>query len=132
MADFEDILDGYFPLSLSVADLLRRRGVRYGVLRMSFAPIIDVPDLPYDAPVPLSVAAGRSGMIYEAKLLASLSSTGADLSGTAHWRWFGYGQSEEALDPMTRLAEPALVAVYPEAEMASLKQATPGSIRQIS
>ncbi|MEO9572874.1 MAG: hypothetical protein ABJ263_01790 [Tateyamaria sp.] len=108
---FEDILDGYFPLSLSVADLLHRNGLLCAELKLSFAPIIAIDGLPHDAPVPLNVRSGRAGIIDDATLSVTLSGAGTRLSGSVRWRWLNGTEVPVTLDPMIRLAEPALVSV---------------------
>ena len=40
---FEDFIDGYFPLAVSVGDLLRRRGVKRARLDLAHAPIMHIP-----------------------------------------------------------------------------------------
>lgn len=106
---YEDILDGYFPLRVSISDLMQRRGVRNAVLRMSFAPILEVAGLPHDAPVPLNIRSARVGMILRAELLVSMGPQGAELAGVARWYWLDGTSPHTSLDIMTRLAEPALV-----------------------
>ena len=113
MTAFEDILDGYFPLRLSVDDLMLRRNLTHATLELSFAPIIDVPDLPHDAPAPLNIRSGRAGMIHWARLGVRNAPGGSVVGGCGHWQWFDDTPHETALDPMTRLAEPALVTVRP-------------------
>lgn len=111
-AAFEDILDGYFPLGLSIADLLHRNALGAADLKLSFAPIFVVSGLPHDAPVPLNIRSGRAGIIDEAVLSVALSEGETRLSGSARWRWLDGMEVPETLDPMTRLAEPALVSVH--------------------
>ena len=108
---FEDILDGYFPLCLSIADVMRRNVLRAAELKLSFAPIIVIDGLPIDAPVPLNIRSGRAGMIDDATLSVALSESGAQISGSARWRWLDGGAVSKTLDPMIRLAEPALVSM---------------------
>ena len=114
---FEDILDGYFPLRLSIADLLRRNDLRAAELKLSFAPIVVIDDLPPEAPVPLSIRSGRAGMIDEATLTVSLSDAGAKIGGCARWRWLDGAVVSDELDPMIRLAEPALVSVRTDSDI---------------
>ncbi len=108
---FEDILDGYFPLRVSIADLMRRRDLLSARLDLSFAPILAVEGLPPDAPVPLNIRSARAGMIDAAQLHAVLTGPLAALTGVARWRWLDGGPVAEWLDPMIRLAEPAIVRV---------------------
>lgn len=113
MRDSEDILDGYFPLRISVADMMARSGLRHAALELSFAPIIEVPGLAPDAPVPLSIQSGRAGLILHAALVVTIGPTEAQIGGRARWRWLDGLPGAATLDPMIRLAEPALVSVQP-------------------
>ncbi|MDF1727067.1 MAG: hypothetical protein P1U53_04865 [Sulfitobacter sp.] len=108
---FEDILDGYFPLRLSIADLMRRNGLTTADLHLTFAPILAIEGLPPETPVPLNIRSGRAGMIED--LILSVRIEGADvhLSGSACWHWLDGTPVGTTLDPMTRLAEPALVSL---------------------
>lgn len=117
---FEDILEGYFPLRFSIEDMMRRRGQSDAVLEMSFAPIIEVEGLPHDAPVPLNIRSGRAGIIDYAKLLVSVRLSETRVTGQASWRWLDGAPAGAFLDPMLRLAEPALVTVCPVAEALSI------------
>lgn len=114
MSPFEDILDGYFPLRVSVTDLMQRRNLCHAAMDLCFAPIIKVSGLAFDAPVPLNIRSGRAGMIYKAELNVTLTSQGAALSGVAHWTWLDRMPASQCLDPMIRLAEPALIHVTPQ------------------
>ena len=108
---FEDILDGYFPLCLSVADLMYRNDLLSTKLKLSFAPIIAIDGLPHDAPVTLNIRSGQAGIIDDATLWVTLSGAGARLCGAARWRWLDGTEVPQTLDPMIRLSEPALVLV---------------------
>ena len=114
MTVFEDILDGYFPLRISITDLMRRRGLHRAALTFSFAPILEVAGLPHSAPVPLSIRSGRAGMINWAKLEVSMLSCSTKVVGRAQWHWLDGTPSGDKFDPMTRLAEPALVSIWPK------------------
>lgn len=114
---FEDTIDGYFPLGVSCADLLRRRGLVSAWLSLAYAPIMYVPGLPPEAPVPLNTSAGRVGLVDQMLARATLSESGAELGGSAKWRWLGAGRTPPAFSPMTRLAEPAFlrgIALLPD------------------
>lgn len=124
MTAFEDILEGYFPLRLSVADLMMRRNLTHATLELSFAPIIDVPGLPPDAPVPLNIRSGRAGMIRWARLDVQSMPGGSMVGGCGKWEWFDDTPQETALNPMTRLAEPALVTVQPAGDTFSAATGT--------
>ncbi len=106
---FEDTLDGYFPLAVSCADLMRRRGFAAAWLSLAHAPILDIAELPPDAPVPLNTDAGRVGMIDQMLACVTLTEVEAEIEGTAQWHWLGEGCAPQTLSPMTRLAEPAFL-----------------------
>ena len=109
--EFDDILDGYFPLSRSIADLLRRQGLTAARLGLTFAPVIAVDGLAPDAPVPLNIQSGRAGMIDHADLRVFRDGTTVRILGSARWQWLDGSAVGEALDPMIRLAEPAIVSI---------------------
>lgn len=104
---FDDIIDGYFPLEVSIADLMTRRAWTWAQLRLSHAPIMHIPALPPQDPVPLNISAGRAGMIDQMLLWVALTKQGCTICGTARWRWFDDTHTGEVFDPKTRLAEPA-------------------------
>ncbi|MEJ6392150.1 hypothetical protein V8J82_02720 [Gymnodinialimonas sp. 2305UL16-5] len=104
---FDDIIDGYFPLRVSLADMMVRRGLRQAQLTLSHAPIMDVPGLGWQEPVPLNIRSGRAGMIDWMVLRVAVRGSDLAMSGQACWRWFDGGDPGPAFDPMTRLAEPA-------------------------
>lgn len=106
-AGFIDTIDGYFPLQVSLCQMMARRGLDCAALHLSFAPILDVPGLPATAPVPLNIRAGRAGMITEMRLL--LREGGARITGYGVWHWFDAGPAPPQFDPATRLAEPAII-----------------------
>lgn len=100
---FEDIIDGYFPLRISLMQMLERLGTPLAYVEITHAPIMQIPGLPHDAPVPLNIRAGRAGVIDRLHLRAE--GNGA-LSGAGSWRWLDGSHAGDVLDPMTRLAEP--------------------------
>lgn len=106
---FGDTIDGYFPLRVSLAQMLARKGFAAALVTLRYAPIMHIPGLPLDAPVPLTIRAGVAGVIHELSLCAAPSR----LSGFGDWRWLtpfpdDMGEAEPTrLDPNTRLAEPA-------------------------
>ena len=114
--NFEDILDGYFPLRFSIADIMRRNNLRHAVLEMSFAPIIEVGGLAAHAPIPLNIRSGRAGMIDTATLFVSVKDQETWITGEARWRWLDGTPVAAVLDPMTRLAEPALISLQTATE----------------
>ena len=110
---FEDILDGYFPLAVSIRDLMERRGVQTCQLTLRHAPILTVPGLPPDAPVPLNIRSGRAGLIRFARIFVKCDAENVRLRGFANWRWLDTVAPPRCLDPMVRLAEPCLVQADP-------------------
>lgn len=108
-ARFEDIIDGYFPLHISIAQLLTRRKLTHAVLLLSHAPIMHIAGLDPQAPVPLSIRHGRAGMIDQMVLYAATNSATCGLSGQGVWRWLDDTPPGDIFAPDTRLAEPAFV-----------------------
>lgn len=106
---FDDTIDGYFPLQVSLAQMLARNGFAAALVTLRYAPIMHIPGLPLDAPVPLTIRAGVAGVIHE----LSLCATPSRLSGFGDWRWLTPAPSDDkapappCFDPHTRLAEPA-------------------------
>lgn len=106
---FEDIVDGYFPLAVSLGHLMVRREAAFALLEMRHTPIMQIPDLALTAPVPLNIRAGRAGMVHRMVLRVEPHETELGLSGWAHWTWLDGACARGPFDPMTRLAEPACV-----------------------
>ena len=104
---FEDTIDGYFPLQVSLAQMMRRNRLQAAWICLTHAPIMDIPDLPPDAPVPLSIHAGRAGMIDRLDLWLWWSADELQLGGQGSWRFLKDAESAPALCAGTRLAEPA-------------------------
>ncbi len=103
---FEQAIDGYFPLHTSLRHMLDRNGFSAAVVTLSYAPIMHVPDLPPDQPVPLNIRSGHAGLIDH----LSLCVTHNRLSGIGNWRWFtSDGGMDDQFSALTRLAEPAFV-----------------------
>ncbi|MEX0284489.1 MAG: hypothetical protein AB3N23_07740 [Paracoccaceae bacterium] len=103
---FEDTIDGYFPLHLSLRQFLDRHGFAAAEVILRYAPIMHIPNLPPEAPVPLNILEGVAGIASYLRLWATPSS----LSGDGAWYWFESSDlSISQLDPMVRLAEPAFV-----------------------
>ena len=109
LTPFEEVIDGYFPLQVSLTQMLERLGVAQAYVEITHAPIIQIPGLAYDAPVPLNIRAGRAGMIDRLRLRVAQSEAGVALSGKGRWRWLDGRATSPTLDPMTRLAEPAFL-----------------------
>lgn len=103
---FDDIIDGYFPLQISLAQMLVRNRFGAALVTLTHAPVLTVPDLAPDAPIPLSIRSGHAGLIQEMSLYVCPDS----LSGFGHWRWLTPGAPDKKrFDPGTRLAEPVFL-----------------------
>ena len=105
---FEDTIDGYFPLRISLSQMMERLGTALAYVQIEHAPILEVPGLAPDAPVPLNIRSGRAGLIDTLDLKVEQTENGTQISGLGQWRWLD-GQENAVLDPMTRLAEPAFL-----------------------
>lgn len=90
---------------------MQRLGANDAVLELSLAPIMDIPGLPHDAPVPLRVSEGRFGIIDHMQLWVTCDAGEVRTSCSGLWRWFdgSIPHKGQSFDPNTRLAEPALV-----------------------
>ena len=103
---FAQAIDGYFPLHTSLRHMLDRNGFAAAVVTLGYAPIMRIPNLAPEAPVPLNIRAGHAGLIGQ----LSLCVTHTRICGIGDWRWFSSdGGADDLLDPLTRLAEPAFV-----------------------
>lgn len=103
---FEDTIDGYFPLHVSLRQMLHRNGFTAALVTLSHAPMLHVPGLPEDAPVPLNIRAGDAGIIKTARVWVSED----QLIGFGTWRWLTpQSTMQQHLDPAVRLAEPVFV-----------------------
>jgi hypothetical protein len=104
---FKDTIDGYFPLRTSLAQMLERQGFDAAIVTIDFAPIIHVPGLPAEAPVPLKIRSGQAGLIHR----LSVCATAQGLSGFGYWRWLTQANGPPVdLGPDIRLAEPAFLS----------------------
>jgi len=108
---FETIIDGYFPLRESLRQMLVRHGFATACVRLTHAPIMDIPDLASDAPVPLRLLRGTAGIADRLELMISLRGDTPHVSGFGTWQWYDADKAAaaKALSPLTRLAEPAIV-----------------------
>lgn len=104
---FDDIIDGYFPLQVSLAQMMARLGADYALVELSYAPIMRIPGLAHDAPVPLNIREGTAGSIKRMLIEVDLRNPPLRLRGHGAWSWNDTKHAEDVLDPMTRLAEPA-------------------------
>lgn len=107
---FDDIIDGYFPLSESLRQMMVRRGLRAAMISLSQAPIMDIPGLAPTSPVPLRILEGTAGLIHAMQVLVVRQEAHMTCSGIGNWRWFSRATHHETIfDPLTRLAEPAFI-----------------------
>jgi hypothetical protein len=103
---FNDVIDGYFPLQISLSHLLVRLNTKLAYLEIRYAPIMDIPGLAHSDPVPLNVKVGRAGMIE--KLHVRYESSG-NFSSNGSWHWLDAQEANSSFDKVIRLAEPAYV-----------------------
>ena len=103
---FNDVIDGYFPLQISLSHLLVRLNTTLAYLEIRYAPIMDIPGLAHSDPVPLNVKVGRVGMIE--KLHVRYESSG-NFSSNGSWHWLDAQEANNSFDKVIRLAEPAYV-----------------------
>lgn len=109
---FEDIIDGYFPLNISIGHLMDRLGASDVVLEMTHAPIMQIPGLSHQDPVPLNIREGRAGLIERMWVYAARQQGRLLLSGVCRWHWLDGSTDNSSFDPFTRLAEPAFLEGY--------------------
>ena len=105
---FQDILDGYFTLRESLRQMAARQGFGGVTLTLTHAPVMDVPGLPPDAPVPLHLRDGHAGLIDTLVVTALFGGENVLLFGAGAWRWFD-DRADPALPADVRLGEPAFV-----------------------
>ena len=103
---FNDVIDGYFPLKISLSHLLVRLNTTLAYLEIRYAPIMDIPCLAHSDPVPINVKVGRVGMIE--KLHIRYESSG-NFSSNGSWHWLDAQEANNSFDKVIRLAEPAYV-----------------------
>lgn len=101
---FETLLDGYFPLAESLRQGLDRLGLDTALVLICAAPVLHLPDRPPEAPVPMRLPRGTSGLIRRLLLLARREGRALRLAGAGTWTW--EDGSDRPLTPATRLAEP--------------------------
>ncbi|MDF0595192.1 hypothetical protein [Psychromarinibacter halotolerans] len=107
---FEDTMDGYFPFRESVRQMMARNGFAAAWISLAHAPMMDLPDVAADAPVPLRLRPEAAGTIRSMAVIAVASVKGLRLRGAARWSWLGPRQgADETFDPAWRLAEPVFV-----------------------
>ncbi|MCY4304296.1 MAG: hypothetical protein OXC62_05885 [Aestuariivita sp.] len=109
---FEDFVDGYFPLAVTLAHLLERRRFESALMVIRVAPIMDIPNLESMAPVPLHINPRYSGQIdwLVAAVHRPQPRLSAVISGWAQWHWNDILRGKVSRLPYSlRLAEPAYV-----------------------
>ena len=107
---FEDIIDGYFPLQESLRQMLVRNSFAAACVTLTHAPIMNIPGLAPDAPVPLRLDYGTAGVADRLDLIVALYGREPRLTGYGRWRWYSDGAgSGDLMAHSTRLAEPAIV-----------------------
>ena len=109
---FDDIIDGYFPLQVSLAQMMDRLGLKEAAVELRHAPIMHIPGLPSTSPVPLRIERGEIGQIDQMALHVRRVGASLKLSGHGCWGWHGSSQQAETFDPFTRLAEPAYITGF--------------------
>jgi hypothetical protein len=103
---FSEVIDGYFPLQISLSHLLVRLNTTLAYVEIMYAPIMDIPGLELSDPVPLNVKVGRVGMIE--KLHVRYEGSG-NFSSSGNWYWLDAQEENNSFDKVIRLAEPAYV-----------------------
>jgi len=107
---FEDFIDGYFPLNLSLGQMLVRHGFQSAWIFIRVAPMMEIPGLTRTDPVPLHLDPAHGGQIKWLTATIRLSGQIAILSGLAKWRWNDpVKNNERQLSTSLRLAEPAFL-----------------------
>ena len=107
---FEDFIDGYFPLGLSLRHLLNRRGFAAAWIVMLVAPMMEIPSLDPKDSVPLHIDPAHGGQIDWLSATIRCVGQSVQLSGCAIWDWYDPARSgHDAPSAATRLAEPAFI-----------------------
>ncbi len=107
---FEDFIDGYFPLGLSLRHLLNRRGFAAAWIVMLVAPMMEIPSLDPKDSVPLHIDPAHGGQIDWLSATIRCVGQSVRLSGCAIWDWYDPARSgHDAPSAATRLAEPAFI-----------------------
>ena len=100
---FDDILDGYVPIGVSLRQCLDRNGIDAAFVVITQAPVLHLPGRSPDAPVPLRLGDEVSGLIRRLAVMTTRSHTW----GLGEWRW--QDGAARGLGTDDRLAEPAFV-----------------------
>lgn len=106
---FEDILDGYFPLRETIGQMMRRHGFALAFVDLLHAPVMDIPGLSPDEPVPFRIRKEPAGMIDWMRVEARRDGDGLVLRGQGSWWWLDAARDTARFSPLVRLGEPAFV-----------------------
>ena len=109
--EFEDTIDGYFPLVVSIRQLLERHSFASAFISLSHAPFMHLEGLGSEAPVPLRLNPdAKVGQIEDMLLLATCFEGQLLLCGVGEWSWMTNGVVEgRFFSSSYRLAEPAYI-----------------------
>lgn len=107
---FEDFIDGYFPLIQSLSHLMDRQAVDAALLVLRVAPMMEIPGLAPEDPVPLHINPVYAGQIDWLGVVVRRVTQEVRISGHALWTWNDRKRRNAShLSPTIRLAEPAFV-----------------------
>lgn len=107
---FEDFIDGYFPLSQSLHHLIDRQKVDAALVILRVAPMMDIPGLAPQDPVPLHINPTHAGQIDWLAVMVERNAGDVRISGQAQWAWNDTRRhTQDYLSSSVRLAEPAFV-----------------------
>ena len=107
---FEDFIDGYFPLNVSLGHMLTRHGFSSAWILMRVAPMMEIPGLTAAEPVPLHLNPAHGGQVDWLAATIRISGQIASLSGLAKWHWnYPARANEKKFLTTLRLAEPAFL-----------------------
>ena len=107
---FEDFIDGYFPLNVSLGHMLTRHGFSSAWILMRVAPMMEIPGLTVADPVPLHLNPAHGGQFNWLAATIQISDQVASLSGLAKWHWNDPTKvNEQKISANIRLSEPAFL-----------------------
>ena len=107
---FEDFIDGYFPLNVSLGHMLARHGFSSAWILMRVAPIMEIPGLTVAEPVPLHLNPAHGGQVDWLAATVRISGHLVGLSGLAKWHWNDPAKAnDQKILATLRLAEPAFL-----------------------
>ena len=107
---FEDTIDGYFPLSESLRQMMERNRFDTALVRILHAPAMEIPGLKPQDPVPLFITNGHGCMIHQMTLIVRLDGNKIAVSGAGEWSWIGeHRLKDDQFSTEHRLAEPAFI-----------------------